>query len=71
MIEENQKHQLQHKRVLRDIEFFDEKCTPVSYQIQHEDNPNDSCNDFYLIKYERGDEKNARITKRRRRVYRQ
>ena len=47
-------HQLRHKRIPRDIEFFDEHGTPVTYQIQHEDNPNDNCNDFYSIKYKRG-----------------
>ena len=55
-IEEYQMHQLQHKRISRDIVFFDEKGTPVSYQIQHEDNPNDTCNDFYPIRYKRGNE---------------
>ena len=45
-IEACQKHQLQHKRIPRDIEFYDENSTPVTYQIQHEDNPNDTCNDF-------------------------
>ena len=50
-------HQLHHKRILPDIEFFDEKGTPVSYHIQHEDNPNDTCNDFYPIRYKRSDEK--------------
>ena len=49
-IEEYQKHQLQHKRIPCDIEFYDEHGTPVTYQIQHEDNPNDNCNDFYPIK---------------------
>ena len=38
--EEHQEHQLQHKRIPGDIEFFDENGTPVSYQIQHKDNPN-------------------------------
>ena len=55
-IEEYQKHQLRQKRIPRDMEFFDEKGTPVSYQMQHEDNPNDSCNDFYPIKYKEGNE---------------
>ena len=57
-IEEYQKYQLQHKRNPRDIEFYDEHGTPVTYQIQHEDNLNDTCNDFYPIKYKRGNEKN-------------
>ena len=55
-IEEYQMHQLRHKRIPRDIEFFDEHGTPVTYHIQHEDNPNDTCNDFYPIKYKRGNE---------------
>ena len=55
-IEECQKHQLQHKRIPRDIEIYDEQGTPVSYQTQYEDNPNDTCNDFYPIKYKRGNE---------------
>ena len=55
-VEEYQMHQLRHKRIQRDIEFFDEHGTPVTYQIQHEDNPSDTCNDFYPIKYKRGNE---------------
>ena len=55
-VEEYQMHQLKHKRIPRDIEFFDEHGTPVTYQIQHEDNPSDTCNDFYPIKYKRGNE---------------
>ena len=55
-VEEYQMHQLRHKRFPRDIEFFDEHGTPVTYQIQHEDNPSDTCNDFYPIKYKRGNE---------------
>ena len=46
----------QHKQTRRDIGFFDEHGTPVTYQIQHEDNPNDNCNDFYPKKYKRGNE---------------
>ena len=55
-VEEYQMHQLRHKRIPRDIEFFDEHGTPVTYQIQHENNPNDTCNDFYPIKYKQDDE---------------
>ena len=55
-VEEYQMNQLQHKRIPRDIEFFDEHGTPVTYQIQLEDNPNDTCNDFYPINYKRGNE---------------
>ena len=49
-------HQLRHKRIPRDIEFFDEHGTPVTYQIHQEGNPNATCNDFYPIKYQRGNE---------------
>ena len=54
--EEYQKHQWQQKRIPRNIEFYIEHGTPASYQIQHEDNPNDTCNDFYPIKYTLGNE---------------
>ena len=56
MIEEYQKHQLQHKPIPRDFEFFDENGTPVSYQSQHEDNPIDTCKDFCAIKSQRDNE---------------
>ena len=59
--EECQKQKLQHKRIPHDVEFFDENDTPVSYEIHHEDNPNGTCNDFYLTKYKRGDEKKLRL----------
>ena len=52
-VEEYQKHQLQHKKIPRDIEFYDEHGSPVTYQIQHDDNPNDTCNDFYPIHCQR------------------
>ena len=55
-VEEYKMHQLRHKRIPRDIEFFDDKGTPVSYQNQHEDSPNDTWNYFYPIRYKRGDE---------------
>ena len=55
-VEEYQMHQLRHKRIPRDIEFFDEHGTSVTYQIQHEDNSNDNCNEFYPTKYKSGNE---------------
>ena len=55
-VEEYQMHQLRHKRIPRDIEFLDEHGTPVAYEFQHEDNPNDTCNDCYPIKYKGGNE---------------
>ena len=55
-VEEYQMHHMRHKRIPRHIEFFDEHGTPVTYQIQHENNPNDTRNDFYPIKYKGGNE---------------
>ena len=46
-VEANQKHQLQHKKKTRDIEFFDEHGSPVIYRIQDDDNPNDTCNPIH------------------------
>ena len=54
--EEYQMHQLRHKRIPRNIEFFEEHGTPVTYQIQHEDYPKDTCNGFYPKKYKRCNE---------------
>ena len=48
-VEEYFKHQLQHKKIPRNIEFYDEHGSPVTYRIQHDDNPTDTCNDFYPI----------------------
>ena len=48
-VEEYQKHQLQHNKIPRDIEFYDEHGSPVTYGIQNDDNPNDTCNDFYSV----------------------
>ena len=48
-VEEYQRHQLQHKKIPRDIECYDEHGSPVTYRIQHDDNPNDTCKDFYPI----------------------
>ena len=56
-IEEYQMHQLRHKRIPRDIEFFDENGIPDSFQIQHEDKPHDACNHLYPIRYKQGNEK--------------
>ena len=44
---EYQKHLLQHKKVPRNIEFDDEHGSPVIRRIQHDDNPKNTCNDFY------------------------
>ena len=56
------KHQVQPKKIPRDIEFFDENGNPVFYKIKHEDNPHDTCNDFYPIHLKQGnDEKILRL----------
>ena len=53
-VEEYQKHQLQHKEIPRDIEFYDDHGSPVTYRIQHDDNPNNTCNDFNPIHCQQG-----------------
>ena len=55
-VEEYQKHQLQHKKIPRDIELFEEHGSPVTYRIQHDDNPNDTCNNFYPIHCQQGND---------------
>ena len=56
-MEEYQKHQLQHKKTPRDIEFLDEHGPPVTYRIQHDDNPNNTCDDFCPINCQQGNDK--------------
>ena len=53
-VKEHQKLQLQHKKILKDVEFYDEHCSLVIYRIQQVDNPNDTCNDFYSIHCQQG-----------------
>ena len=55
-VEEDQKHQLQHKKIPTDIEFYDEHGSSVTYRIQHVDNPNDTCNDFYPTHCQQGND---------------
>ena len=55
-VEAYQKHQLQHKKKRRDIEFYDEQGCPKTYQIQHDDNPKDTCNDFYPTHCQQGND---------------
>ena len=55
-VEEYQKLRLQLKKIPRDIELYDEHGSPVTYRIQHDDNPNDTCNDFYPIHCQRGND---------------
>ena len=53
-VEENQKHQLLHKKILRDMEFYDEHGSPVTYRVQHDEYPKDTCNNFYAIHCQQG-----------------
>ena len=47
LVEENQKHQPQHKKLPRDKEFYDEHGSPVDNRTQDDDNSNDTSDDFY------------------------
>ena len=55
-VEEYQKHQLQDKKRPRDIEVNDEHGSPVTYRIEHDDNPNDTCIDIYPIHCQQGND---------------
>ena len=45
--DENQHHQLQHKKLRQDIQFFDEHGQQITYKINHDDTPAETCNDFF------------------------
>ena len=61
-VEEYQKRQFQHKKIPRDIEFYDEHGSPVTYRVQHDDNPSDTCSRFYPIHCQPGnDNKGLRL----------
>ena len=47
-IDEYQHHQLQHKKLPRDIQFFDENRQRITYKFNHNDTAAETCNDFYL-----------------------
>ena len=55
-MEEYQKHQLQHKKIPKDIEVNDQHGSPVTCRIQNDENPNDTCNDFYPIHCQQGND---------------
>ena len=54
-VEEYQKHQLQQKKIPREMEVYDEHGSPVSYRYQHDNNPNDTCN-FYPFHCQQGND---------------
>ena len=42
------------------MELYDEQGCPITYRIQHDDNPNDMCKDFYPIYCQQGNDKKVR-----------
>ena len=60
--DEYQHHQLQHKKLPRDIQFFDEHGQQITYKINHDDTPTETSNDFYPIHCQQGrDQKILRL----------
>ena len=53
-VEENQKNQLQNKKIPRDIKFYNERDSSVIYRIQHDKYLEDTCNDFHAIHCQQG-----------------
>ena len=45
-IDEYQHHQLQHKKLPRDIQCFDENGQQITCKISHDDTAAETCNDF-------------------------
>ena len=61
-IDEYQHHQLQHKKLPRDIQFFDEHGQQITYKINNDDTSAETCNDFYPIYCQQGkDQKILRL----------
>ena len=61
-IDEYQHHQLQHKKLPRDIQFFDEHGQQITYKVSHDDTSAEACNDFYPIHCQQGkDQKILRL----------
>ena len=56
-VREYPKQQLQRKKLPIEVEFYDEHGSPVTYRIQHDDNLNGTCNDFYPIQCQQGNDK--------------
>ena len=60
--DEYQHHQLQHKKLPRNIQIFDEHGQQMTCKINHEDTAADKCNDFYPIHCQPGqDQKILRL----------
>ena len=61
-IDEYHHHQLQHKKLPRDIQFFDELGQQITYKISHDDTSAETCNDFDPIHCQQGkDQKILRL----------
>ena len=60
-VEDYQKHQLRQEKLSRNIEFYDENGSPITYRIQHDNNPNDTCNDFYPYHQQENNNKALRL----------
>ena len=61
-VDEHQHHQRQHKKLPRDIQFFDEFRQHITYKINHDDTAAEACNDFYPIHCQQGkDQKILRL----------
>ena len=61
-IDEYQHHQLQHKKLPRDIQFFDEHGQQITYKINHDDTAAETYSDFYPIHCQQGkDQKILRL----------
>ena len=61
-VDEYQPHQLQHKKLPRDIKFIDEHGQQITYKISHDDTSAETCNDFYPIHCQQGkDQKILRL----------
>ena len=55
-------HQLQHKKLPQDIQFFDEHEQQITYKISQDDTSVETCNDFYPIHCQQGkDQKILRL----------
>ena len=54
-IDEYKHHQLQHKKLPRNIQFFDKHGQQITYKISHDDiSAAETCNDFYPIQCQQG-----------------
>ena len=51
------KLQLQHKEIPKEISFYDEKGDQMHYTIKHEDSQDISCNDFFPIICQHGNDR--------------